>query len=159
MINRAIFLIVSCDLLAACTSELEQAKDAFEKDAAYCAQGQLTQQNVWQQRNCVDEALVNRMRQGGYTHMDWVDQLINNNRAAAAAFYRGTISKEEYNAAVQTNVLHFNTLNTQLESAASAYDQCIAQQSAAAALCGAARSAATDCYSQIMSNAVQQCSR
>jgi hypothetical protein len=158
MISR-LFFIVLCGLLATCTSALEQAAKNYELDAAVCKQGVLTRENVWQQRNCIDQAFVDRMREGGYAHMDWADQLISSNRAAATAFYRGAISRDEYTAAVKTNVLRFNALNTQQEATASAYDQCIAQQSATAALCGLARSAATDCYSEIMANAAQSCSR
>ena len=158
MINRLIS-IISCGLLVACTSTLDQAAKNYEQDAYVCKQGVLSRENVWEQRNCIDQAFANRMREGGYTHMDWADQLISSNRAAATAFYRGAISRDEYTEAVKSNVRRFNALNTQLESEASAYDQCINQQSATAALCGLARSAATDCYSEMMANAAQLCRR
>lgn len=74
------------------TSELQQAANDYARDKVACTQIELTRQNVWQQRNCIDQALVSRLGAAGYTHMDWVDQLVTGNRAAAASYYRGVIT-------------------------------------------------------------------
>ena len=150
-------MIVLCCVLVNCTSALERAGHDLENDITVCTEGELTRENVWQRRNCFDQAFLTRMRQGGYTHMDWVDQLIANNRIAAAAFYQGKLSKDEYGAIAARNISYFNELNDQARNAESARDDCVVQTRALSGLCALARSEASSCYSEIMANAVRQC--
>jgi len=123
-------------LLTSCVSPLEQGGQNFERDSRMCTQGELTQQNALQRRECINQAFISRSQESGATNMDAVYQTATANKTAAIAYSEGKISKEQYQAIAAQNDTNYNQSNNQatnssLANAIAVYGQTRANSDAA----------------------------